>query len=146
MGRRVLASAVVIALAAGCTIGGTNLATGSEFGFVTKTAPNSAAGARARLTDMVEQVYDRCMAHKGLSAHVAHRLAGPATYHRQEAIAHPTDGPDNPRKCGDDSSPTAPTRTSATATEPDPFDEQPDVRRVHAEGQQVRAPPTAASE
>lgn len=122
MGRRILsAGVVVLALAAGCSTGA------ADTGPADKTELKAAAKTYAQLTDVLNQLYDKCMAGKGFTVHPRHRPADPAAYTDKEP---PPDRPENlaqAQKYGYGIETPLPSKSDAEAVQPDPFDEQPEA-------------------
>lgn len=120
MGRRLLlVGAVTVALVAGCTTGeATTSAPSSE----NSAALNAAADAYARLGDVLNRLYDKCMAGKGFTVHPRHEPVDPAVYAAKEA---PLDRPESlaqARKYGYGINTPLPSEAEKKAAQPDPFD------------------------
>ena len=133
--RLLLACAVMVVLASGCTTGEADPATTSESGAAGKAALNSAANAYARLTDVLNRLYDKCMAGKGFTVHPRHEPADPAVYSAKEA---PLDRPESlgqAREYGYGIATPLPSKSDDDAGQPDPFDELPAaVQRDYDQG------------
>ena len=123
--RLLLAGAVTVALAAGCSTGEAEPGAG---GPADKTALNAAADTYAQLSDALNRLYDKCMAGKGFTVHPRHEPMDPAIYTAKEV---PPDRPENldyARKYGYGMT-TAPSVERKPAEQPDPFDELPEKIR-----------------
>ena len=128
MGRRLLlVGAVTVALAAGCTTGSADPVAGA--GAADKAALNASASAYARLTDVLNRLYDKCMAGKGFTLHPRHAPADPAVYATKEPPLDRPENLDDARKYGYHISATPEVAPKADAVGTDPFDEQSEEAR-----------------
>lgn len=120
MGRRLLsAGAAVLALAAGCSTGN------ADPGPPDLAALNAGAEKYAQLTDVLNQLYDKCMAGKGFTVHPRHEPTDPATVVTTKPPADRPENLDQARKYGYGIETPLPSESDA-AVQPDPFDAQPE--------------------
>jgi hypothetical protein len=123
MGRRLLlVGAVTVALVAGCATGE---ATTSAPSAGDGAALNAAADSYARLADVLNRLYDKCMAGKGFTVHPRHEPVDPAIYSAKEAPLDRPENLDQARKYGYGIGTALPAKGEDKAAPPDPFDELP---------------------
>jgi hypothetical protein len=123
MGRRLLlVGAVTVALATGCSTGEATTSTPSA---ENSAALNAAADSYARLADVLNRLYDKCMTGKGFTVHPRHVPVDPAVYSAKEAPLDRPENLDQARKYGYGIVRVLPGKAEEKAEPPDPFDALP---------------------
>ncbi|HEX6360725.1 hypothetical protein [Actinophytocola sp.] len=130
-----MAVTVVLALVAGCTPVAADDPASTPANDESRASLNAAAGVYVRLVDVLNRLYDKCMAGKGFTVHPRHEPVDPASFTAKEPPLDRPENLDDARKYGYRISAAPEVAPTEKVVEPDPFDAQPEeVRRQYAEG------------